>query len=303
MLFSIVIPVYNHAARLAAALQSVALQKFEDYEIIIVDDASDEEVTTSIAAMNLPVRLFRQEVNRGPGAARNLGIRAALGEYVAFLDSDDTWFPWTLAVYNEAIIRSDAPSFVAGREAASDEWAVAQPAELKIKRYPDYYSAASDDVWIGTCAAVVRTSVLREVGGFNEERMNAEDSDLWLRLGCAPGFVQILDPPVFRYHRTSDSLVGHCQLTRLGIETLVTREKAGCYPGGAMRMRERRRILGRHIRPYLVAALRRGEWSHARDLYSATFRWLLMDHRIKFLLGFWWLFIMELFAARRQANR
>src|SRR3712207_2443148 len=114
MLFSVVIPVYNRAALVGATLDSVLGQEFEgEFEVVVVDDGSTDETPAVLARYGERVRVLRQE-NAGPGAARNLGIRTARGEYVAFLDSDDLWFPWTLSTYAEIIESCARPSFVAG---------------------------------------------------------------------------------------------------------------------------------------------------------------------------------------------
>jgi O-antigen biosynthesis protein len=132
LLFSIVIPVYNRCEQLAQSLSSVAAQSCRDFEVIVVDNAS-VKVTHVVGSCGMPVRLLALPANRGPGAARNQGIKVPCGEYVAFLDSDDTGLPWTLAIYKEAIIRGDTPSFLAGREAAPNEWWLTQPPDLRLK--------------------------------------------------------------------------------------------------------------------------------------------------------------------------
>ncbi len=90
---SIIIPAYNRADVLPRAINSVLSQTFTDYEIIVVDDASTDETSAVARNFNGPVHVIRHEVNRGPAAARNTGIEATSGAYVAFLDSDDEWMP------------------------------------------------------------------------------------------------------------------------------------------------------------------------------------------------------------------
>jgi glycosyltransferase involved in cell wall biosynthesis len=88
-MFSVVIPLYNRRDTIAAAIKSVQDQTFQDFEIIVVDDGSTDHPEEVIAAIGEPrLRLLRQE-NRGGSAARNTGIDAARGRYIAFLDSDD----------------------------------------------------------------------------------------------------------------------------------------------------------------------------------------------------------------------
>ena len=91
--FSVVIPVYNRAAVLRAALQSVLAQSEQDFEIVVVDDGSADDPKATCDAFGDPrIRCIRQ-VNGGGGAARNAGISAARGDFIAFLDSDDVFLP------------------------------------------------------------------------------------------------------------------------------------------------------------------------------------------------------------------
>ena len=92
---SVILPVHNGASTIARALSSVFAQSFTDYEIVVVDDGSTDE-TASVLAGYDRIRVISQS-NRGVSAARNAGLRAARGEYIAFLDDDDEWMPEMLA--------------------------------------------------------------------------------------------------------------------------------------------------------------------------------------------------------------
>src|SRR5262249_13898423 len=113
-LFSIVIPTFNRVGLLSATLQSIFAQRFSNYDIVLVDDGSTDGTMDFLRSLGQRIRIFRQP-NQGPGAARNLGARHAGGTYLAFLDSDDLWFPWTLDVYQDVINEHGHPSFVAGK--------------------------------------------------------------------------------------------------------------------------------------------------------------------------------------------
>src|SRR5260370_952192 len=93
MKVSIVIPLYNKAAYIKRALDSVRAQTFADYEVIVVDDGSTDGGGDLVTGYGDPrVRLIRQN-NAGPGPARNRGIEDAAGPYLTFLDADDEWMP------------------------------------------------------------------------------------------------------------------------------------------------------------------------------------------------------------------
>ena len=89
---SAIIPTYNYARYVAAAIKSVLAQSFKDLEIVVVDDGSTDETTETLRPFAERIRYIPQ-VHRGLAAARNVGIRVARGRYLAFLDSDDFWLP------------------------------------------------------------------------------------------------------------------------------------------------------------------------------------------------------------------
>ena len=97
-LVSVIIPAYNRAHLVGRAIASVFAQSYRNFEIIVVDDASTDDLAATLAeAGGLQLRCITHPRNRGAAAARNTGIAAASGEFVAFLDSDDVWFPDKLA--------------------------------------------------------------------------------------------------------------------------------------------------------------------------------------------------------------
>jgi len=89
---SVIIPTYNRAHLLPRAIRSVLAQTFQDFEVIVVDDGSTDDTEAVVRSFPDPRIIYlRHDMNRGGSAARNTGIRAARGEYIAFLDSDDEW--------------------------------------------------------------------------------------------------------------------------------------------------------------------------------------------------------------------
>src|SRR5262249_17512754 len=110
-LFSVVIPSFNRVALLATTLKSVFAQRSTDFEIIVVDDGSTDGTMDYLQSLEHRVTVVGQQ-NQGPGSARNCGARHSGGAYLAFLDSDDLWFPWTLEVYRDVIHEYNDPSFV-----------------------------------------------------------------------------------------------------------------------------------------------------------------------------------------------
>ncbi len=91
---SVIIPTYNRAHLLGRAIESVLDQTYQDFEIIVVDDASADETEEVVKSFGDDrINHIRHQKNKGGSAARNTGIKAARGEFIAFLDSDDEWVP------------------------------------------------------------------------------------------------------------------------------------------------------------------------------------------------------------------
>ena len=95
---SVIIPTYNREKYIAETINSVLDQTFSDYEIIVVDDGSADNTERLIREQFADEVIYLSKPNGGPASARNMGMRVAKGEYIAFLDSDDLWLPEKLAI-------------------------------------------------------------------------------------------------------------------------------------------------------------------------------------------------------------
>jgi glycosyltransferase involved in cell wall biosynthesis len=185
----VVIPVRDGARYLPACLDSVLAQTHPIDSIIVVDDGSRDETPAIIAAYTkrcANVRMIRSEP-RGPSHARNLGIQACTAEFVALLDSDDTWMPEKIA--RQVALFDAAPAevgFVHCDYVAIDE--SGRPVDGGPRRSPEKRGEVFLDVLDGypisgsASAVVVRRELLRRVGGFDETIDWGEDLDLWVRL-------------------------------------------------------------------------------------------------------------------------
>jgi hypothetical protein len=111
--FSVIIPAYNAAAFVARAIDSVLAQTWPAHEILVVDDGSSDDTAQVVARYGAPVRYLRQD-NAGVSAARNAGARAATGDWLAFLDADDWYYPERLRWHGEWIARDDRLDFLTG---------------------------------------------------------------------------------------------------------------------------------------------------------------------------------------------
>lgn len=295
--FSVIIPTYNREKLISATLDSIFAQSFHDFEVIVVDDGSTDGTLEVVSRYGDRVTVLRQQ-NGGPGAARNTGITAACGEYVAFLDSDDLWFPWALETYRQVIDDFKQPSYITGAPFTfSDEAAVASVTRtaLRTAAFPDYLASSKAWRWYSCSSFVIRREVLQKVGGFTHEWVNAEDADLAMRIGEFPGFVNIEAPYLFAYRAHAVSAIANIDKTYQGLDRMLRLECSGAYPGGPKRSRERTEIISRYLRPLTLDLSRRGDFSRAWSLYRRMFTWNLRLGKFAYLMAFPLLSMRDLF--------
>jgi glycosyltransferase involved in cell wall biosynthesis len=286
--FSVIISTYNRRELLRQGLASIWTQTYTNYEIIVVDDGSTDGTWEELLALGPRIRAFRQD-NAGPGAARNLGAQHATGEYVAFLDSDDVFFPWSLARYSDVLAAHARPAFITGkplRFRGHNELSSASNATIRTEAFADYYASGDLWRWWGASSFLIRRDAFEAAGGFTNEWINGEDADLAMRLGTSGGFLQVLAPATFGYREHAVSAMKDLRKTVLGAWYKVRAEQAGEYPGGASRALERWRILTRHLRPVTLDCLRHNLHHDAWGLYQAAFRWHVQLGQCKYLIGF-----------------
>jgi glycosyltransferase involved in cell wall biosynthesis len=182
---SVIIPTCNRASFLKAAIESVLRQTFQDFEIIVVDDASQDRTREVIQSFTDPrIRCIRHETNHGQGASRNAAIKEASGEYVALLDDDDEWLPQKLE--KQVRLLDSSPAKVGMvytgfcKVEGSNKGVIAQV-------IPEKRGSVFEDMcfrnWIGTCSTVLLRRVCFEnTGWFDETLPSGVDYDMWLRL-------------------------------------------------------------------------------------------------------------------------
>ncbi|MDP9292758.1 MAG: glycosyltransferase family 2 protein [Verrucomicrobiota bacterium] len=297
--FSTVIAVHNRQDLISKTLDSVLAQEFGDQEIIVVDDGSTDDTLTRLKDYGPKITLL-QQTNQGPSAARNLGLAQASGNYVAILDSDDLWFPWTLGVYHQILRERDADSFLTGAPFVfRDEKDVLEVRrnETKSEYFNDYLCSGDRWRWFGASSFVIRRDMLLEAEGFDRSLRQGEDADLALRLGIAHGFIDLQEPYTFAYREHATSLKSKAELAYRSLSCLLAKEIENQYPGGPPRAHERRRILTRHIRPFTFGVIKSPEAAKGWLLYWRTFLWHLRLGRFAYLAGFP---LLALFSRRKK---
>jgi glycosyltransferase involved in cell wall biosynthesis len=204
---SVVIPTYNAASLLPEAVESVLAQTYRDLEIVVVDDGSTDRTPQVMADYGDPVRYIRKE-NEGSASARNRGIRAARGEYIAFLDADDRWRPTKLEKQMRAH-RADpslAWSYTGADLVDADTGAIrARKTQLRTRHEGDVLRNLILGSFVTPSATVVQRRVFDEVGTFDESSLHriSEDWDLWLRI-AAHYPIRFIDEPLVENRQHTD---------------------------------------------------------------------------------------------------
>jgi glycosyltransferase involved in cell wall biosynthesis len=210
---SVIIPTYNYGRFIDESLKSVFDQTFQDFEIIVIDDGSSDDTAQRLESYGSRIRYFRQQ-QKGPAAARNLGIRESKGEYIAFLDADDLWYPTKLEKQLKLFGTNPRLGMVLTDNSLFDDNGI----------YKDYvnkkgYLFTGDVVsniflrsGVVTPTVMVRRRVFEKVGMFEENLYIAEDDNMWIRIAIEYE-VDIVDESLaqirdhrFRTMRVSDKL-------------------------------------------------------------------------------------------------
>jgi teichuronic acid biosynthesis glycosyltransferase TuaG len=210
--FTVVMPAFNTAAMITAAIETVIKQTRDDWELIVVDDGSTDDTASRVRPFQSDARIqLVQQENRGLAGARNTAIRHARGRYLSMFDSDDLWMPNHLEVM--ATVLDNDPGLAFGH---SDAW-VLDETTRRIRRttamfyqhFPDPQPTDSTEFLslllernFVSANATVRSAVFEDVGLFNPALRSAEDYELWLRI-VAHGYrgVQVPDIVVIRRER------------------------------------------------------------------------------------------------------
>ncbi len=238
---SVVMPVWNRAGMVREALAGFLEPSASIFEVVVVDDGStdstaDEVLAAAAASRGARISLVRQ-ANAGPGAARNRGAQEARGRWLAFLDSDDLWLPWTPRILLQSLIAAGDPAFAFLQThvfADVSELASIGESPVDVVEHPDLYTMRLNAplAMIGSCNMVVRKDVFEAVGGFTTEVRSGEDTDLFFRCGNRGPCVSIVAPVLLGYRSNSpDSLSKQAGATEQAIHFILSRHRAGAYPG------------------------------------------------------------------------
>lgn len=262
-----VVTAYNSAAYIHRALESILTQQYPASEVIVVDDGSQDGTADVIEArFGDRVRVIRQE-NRGPNAARNRGARAGTGEWIAYLDADDSWTPQRLAVQIPFTSRPEI-GLISGYGVCHD------PHDIREG------IVTFEQLWqrnhVGVPTSLIRRATFEEVGGFDEDRelVGAEDYNMWLRIAHSRWQVYMVPVGVFHYTSAPGSLYSQKERCLRG-EMLNIRKLGERFqlPPAEIRAKQAHTLHEYgldHMQARRVAAARRCYWDELKLQFSRS---------------------------------
>lgn len=188
MRISVVIPCHNAGRWIADSLRSVAAQSSPAHEVMVVDDASTDDSVAVIRSTGIDVRLIPATF-RNAAAARNAGISAATGDWIALLDADDLWYSNHLARAAELLTGTTDVAYRAlcdDMDVAGATRTVTKPQPIRETRsgltHQDYIRFEDGELYFGHSSVLYRRDRVLEVGGFDPAQLRRHDIDLWLRV-------------------------------------------------------------------------------------------------------------------------
>jgi glycosyltransferase involved in cell wall biosynthesis len=218
---SVVIPSYNSARYVVAAVESVLAQTYRDFEILVVDDGSTDNTKEVLGKYGDAVR-YLYKPNGGVSAARNYGIEKARGKYVAFLDADDLWMPEKLE-NQVALLELNADVGLSYTSAIIVDENLETKSYIEAKEYDDACEALLLQMNILILSSsIVRKDVLLQTKGFDSQFSTCADKDFWLRLSLLTKFAPVREYLV-KYRDVSGSMSSNPYISKRDTEGVLNK--------------------------------------------------------------------------------
>lgn len=214
---SVVVPAYNAAATIGQALESVFGQSFQDFEVVVVDDGSTDNTRRVLAGYGDRIRVLAKANEGKPAAARNLGVRAAAGQLVAFLDADDWWREDKLE--RQVAVFGGRPEV--GLVYTGDATVDADGKTLSVNPCPPgargriYDLLTVRNVMVGSSVMARRMAIVH-AGGFDEGLTSIENWDLWIRI-ARDWTIEYIDEPLTLYRVHEGNRSSNVELRRQNV--------------------------------------------------------------------------------------
>jgi glycosyltransferase involved in cell wall biosynthesis len=285
---SVIIPTYRHRDLILRTISSVFGQTFTDYEIVVVNDGSTDDTAAVVAPLVEAGRItYIEQENQGQSRARNVGLSRARGEYIAFLDDDDIWPTNKLASQVAFLDANPSVGMVGGTFRTIDE---NDTPGYAGPFYPSitFEALFSANPFHSPGQTLIRTSILKDIGGLNATIWGADDWDLWFRIArCSTIVMRDEVALYYRLHggnaskQTARLLRACCETIELHLRTVDKHARR------ALRRNSQRTIyrgLGSHLVSAARGQVRRGDLVTAMQTLRGVAplrRGILFDSRVR----------------------
>lgn len=219
-MFSVIIPYYKKRKFIERCLDAVLDQTFKDYEIIVIDDGSHDDIAELLEQNYSGKVTLIQQQNQGVSAARNAGISAATHDYIAFLDADDYWSPFYLE-YNAEVISKEKDIKIIGSYYTRNKSLIEiNPKSLSYFKFKNYFKEAIRNTYFTSSTTIINSVFFEENLGFNKNLKRGEDIDVWLRAVASGGNAVYIKNTIVYYsdedaHQATSS-IGDVENTLVG---------------------------------------------------------------------------------------
>jgi len=271
---TVIIPVYNGEKTIRNTIESVLNQTFTDFELIIINDGSQDSTLAVIDNTKDPRKKVFSYPNAGVSESRNRGLELSTGEYIAFLDADDLWTPDKLEAQCKALQENPKAAVAYSWSDWIDESGQFLCSGGHITVDGDAYAnlLLRDFVESGS-NPLIRRQALAEVGGFEPSVTPAEDWDMWLRLAARYEFVTVPSPQIlYRISPNSASF----NIWKMEAGSLRTIERAFAQAPESLQ-HLKREVLGNRYK-YLTFKALEGPPERRRGLTATRFFWQAVTH-------------------------
>jgi len=262
---SVIIPVFNREAFIKKAVESVLDQDYGPIECIVVDDGSTDGTPQILAGFGDGIRVIQQE-NSGVSAARNTGIRAASGELIAFLDSDDYWLSGKVGA-QAAFFKAHPKALLCQ---TNEIWVRngrrVNPGKRHEKLSGQIFVPSLELCLISPSAVMMRRKLFDKIGFFDETLLACEDYDLWLRVTCKHEVHLIKSAMIVKQGGHKDQLSAAPGLDRYRITSIDKIMKSGIL--SEKQFEAAAAVLARKCRIYAKGCARRGRKEEAAKCLS-----------------------------------
>lgn len=207
-LVSVIMPAYNAAGYIAESIRSVQQQSFEDWELLVIDDASKDgtsEIVEALRAEDSRIKLHVLPTNQGAGFSRNIGIKAATGDYISFLDADDLWKPHKIQTQLDLMKNENVQVCFSSYELI-DERGKSLQKQIKALQFLPFKKLKKAN-YIGNLTGMYNASELGKI--FCPLIRKRQDWGLWLLAVEKAGFAKGIQEPLAVYRERENSISGN----------------------------------------------------------------------------------------------